>query len=647
MNKVSKTNDNIEICSAIKDLLKEFTDSDYAEILIYDEQRQALVDKIAEIDISMIDTDGILGDVFLKLESNFYNHLASEKRFVQSIDNPHKWRLRGQLLYPMINDNQLLGIVRMSRSIKIGKPYSKREMRLVESLEQFLVKIFKLLKSNKISDYDLDTDEINENIRDAAQETKPIDADAVMMFLSNTVHDIRTPTNNLYGFLQLLEENIHDSRLKGFIENAKESAKFISTLADSILEHSKETHNTNNSKPSEVNGVKFFANVANIFSSDMYSKDIKYTIKIDPFLPKKIKINELKLKRVIVNLIGNAYKFTPNGKGIAFDVSYDRETSTIAISVADEGIGIDPSRQEKIFQAFEQAEEDTSHFFGGTGLGLSISAKYVNEMGGHLELESAIDKGSKFYFSIPIEVTNSAPCLEKFQNVNKVISILTNDADNYSAMAIKQYLHMLGMPLHKISISPTVPDDVTHIICFQHKYSPELPQDAKEKKIEFLLIEEALFSASDLPEIDSSSVVSKYEYWGNKIHDFAYSQKRKKVLIVDDNNINIVLLRTMLETEFLDLYDASNGTRAINELIYASQSGHPYDILFIDKHMHSISGTEVVRQFRAYEKINNLKPIKAVSITGDPRVTDEEREIFDTFIKKPFNSALVRSAVSG
>lgn len=118
-------------------------------------------------------------------------------------------------------------------------------------------------------------------------------------------------------------------------------------------------------------------------------------------------INSLILKRVIINLIGNAYKFTPRNRSIAFRVTFDDLSQKLKFSIKDSGIGIDKSRQEKIFKNFEQANDDTSDKFGGTGLGLSISAKYIQELGGKLSLNSIIDEGSDFYFELPINIVES------------------------------------------------------------------------------------------------------------------------------------------------------------------------------------------------------------------------------------------------
>jgi len=646
MNMVSQTNDTKEIIQIIEKLLMDFTDSDNATLFIFDSDRQALYRKDSDLELSMIEPVGIIGEAFLTKNASFYNHLASDKKYVPYIDNPDSLKLRSQIVFPVIENKELLGIIRTSRSLRHNKPYTKKEIELLDSLHTFIVKIIGILISDMNINTDIDISKINENIEAVEKPKDQVDTDAVMLFLSNTVHDIRTPANSLYGFLELIEERLEDKRLKEFVENAKESAKFINTLTDSILEQTKESHEIQTSLPSVINSVKFFSQIANTFSANMSSKEIDYLIYIDPTVPKEIKIDKLKLKRIIINLIGNAYKFTPKGKCIDFKVKYDKDQEKLKISVTDQGIGIDPSRQKDIFNAFEQAEADTSLFFGGTGLGLSISAKYVNDLYGKLKLKSALEEGSKFYFSIPIEVTNSQPSFEKFRNINKEVVILSDCKRCINPENISNYLVELGMPEERITISDTLPDKTTHLFCFQHKFTQELLSTVKNRNIKLLIIEESLFSFSKDSTLSKYSIISENSYYGDLVHNTVFSANKKRILIADDNKINLMLLKSMLETEYVDTVTISDGLEALHYLKKSHENGEAFDAIFMDKNMPSLSGSEVIQRFREYEKIKGGSPIFAISITGDPNLNAEEKALYDLFVKKPFNTESVREAVN-
>ena len=646
MDLISQADEPKEIAKIIEKLLQDFSHSDYATLFVFDPNQQKLIDKCTDETYDMIDPKGILGEVFLTKTAAIHNHLASEKSYVQTIDNPKKHKFRSQVVFPITENEELLGIVRTSRSIQYKQPYQKIDIELLGSLQVFLAKMIHLLRADKEDIEPIDIPKIHTTITEATQVEKAPASDALMLQLSNIVHDIRTPANSLHGFLELMEEYAEDKRLKGFIEHAKESAKFINTLTDSILEQAKERYQKDSASLTTINSIKFFSQIANIFSADMSAKKIDYLIYIDPFLPKEIELDAIKLKRVLINLLGNAYKFTPKGNRIDFKVKYDAKEGKVRFSVSDQGIGIDPSHQKDIFEAFKQAEEDTSKHYGGTGLGLAISAKYVSEMGGKLKLKSALEVGSKFYFSMPISPKNPNPSYEKFISTQKRITLLTDKRKDANLNNIAAYLLALGMNEENIKVTDNLPPDTTHLYCFQHKLTSEILKEVKEKQIEMLIVEESLFSLTKNKNLSSYDIISENTYYGDLVHSTAFSKNKKKVLIVDDNKINITLLKSILETEFVEISTATDGLEALNLLKEALKNDIPYDAIFIDKHMPSISGSDVLQNYRIFERSRDTKiPLFAVSITGDPHVSEEEKKLYDLMIKKPFKAANMRTAI--
>jgi len=648
MDLVSQTNDLKEISLIIESLLKKFSYSDHTTLFVFNPKEQVLHDKSTDTTCTMIDPVGILGEAFLTKSASLYNHLASEKNYIQHMDNPEGLKLRSQIVFPIVEDEELLGIVRTSRSTQYKQPYTKNDLELLDSLRAFLIKIIHKLRADKKVETPVSISELSETIEVVADTelSELPSTDSNLLHFSSIVHDIRTPANSLYGFLELMEEYTEDKRLKEFIEHAKESAKFINTLTDSILEQVKKEHQGHSTALTEVNSIKFFSQIANIFSADMSAKNIDYLIYIDPLLPKEIKIDTIKLKRVLINLIGNAYKFTPNGSRINFKVKYDANEQKIKCAISDRGIGIDPSRQKEIFRAFEQAEEDTEEHYGGTGLGLSISAKYVSDLGGRLKLKSVLDEGSKFHFSIPVEIMNASPSYEKFINLKKKITLLTDKKKCINSENIIAYLVELGMDKENIVITDTLPLDTTHLYCFQHKLSPKVLQIAKEKNMEILIIEESLFSLSRDKSLSSYNIISENTYYGDLVHSTAFWEKKKKILIADDNKINIALLKSILEAEFVEISTEIDGLQTLNLLKEAHESGAPFDAIFIDKHMPSLSGSDVMQNYRSFENSKDVTiPLFAVSITGDPHMDKQERMLYDLIITKPFKTSNIRAAI--
>lgn len=650
MDKVSHASNNLEINNIIEQLLINFTDSEFATLFLFNPKDRVLFTKRDDdVPFSDIDTKSLLGEAFLTKSPAFYNHIFSEKNYLPAIDNPNNLKIKSQVIVPIVdvdNDN-LLGIVRVSRSIRFSKVYSRHEVELLSSLSPFISKIINILLSKKTSEYtqQIDTAKINEQIRETEQKSN-IEIDSAMLFFANTVHDIRTPANSLYGFLELMEEYTQDKKMRVFIENAKESAKFINTLTDSILEQTKQAHEVQVSKPSSVNSINFFAKTANIFSANMSNKEISYLVHIDHSIPKEIMIDELKIKRIIINLIGNAYKFTPKGKIVDFGVRFDSQKKQIRISVSDQGIGIDESRQKDIFEAFKQAEDNTSEHFGGTGLGLSICAKYVSDLDGELKLESKIGEGSKFYFDIPINITNSEPTYTKIEDLDKKITILSDNKECIDANKIQEYIIELGMPSSNITITDSVDSDTTHLFCFQHKITQEILEIARKKSMVVVFIEENLFALTKDFANEDFTIISENTYYGDTIYDAIFSLKKKRIFIADDNKINIMLLQSMLETEHVDISYSLDGEETLNRLTEGYLNSNPFDIIFLDKHMPKMSGTDVIRKLREFEEINSLKAIYAISITGDANITDEEKKLYNLFVNKPFNKLKVRESIN-
>jgi len=306
MDSISKAEDNYSINNIIKELLIDFTQSEFATFLLYDHKKQILYTQKERnsISISMANPQGLLGNAYLAKQVGLYNHIASEKYYLPEVDNPTNSRIKSQLLMPILDKDNLIGIVRLSRSIRYPNNYTRYDVDLIKSLTPFLIKISLILGGKKEScmNLKLNSSKMNQEISQIENKSEEKSDDDNMLFISNIVHDIRTPANSLYGFLELIETQIEDKRLREYIQNAKESASFINTLTDSLLDKAKDKYVDNESSLEEVNSIKFFSQIANSFSANMFNKEIDYLIYLDPYLPKKIMIDKIKLKRIIINL---------------------------------------------------------------------------------------------------------------------------------------------------------------------------------------------------------------------------------------------------------------------------------------------------------------------------------------------------------
>lgn len=650
LNEVKNSKNLEEKCATVRTLISELTQSDEAIIYTYDkENRQLSSIGMPKIELDMKQPQGCIGKVFLTKKAEIYNYLVSDKDYVASYDNPLGSKLRAKILMPLVEDENLVAIVSVARMTNGNKkPYARVDLEALTAIQSFLLQVARHLCRNHDLPYCVES--ANRALVKMAQKEEGEfikKQEELMLYFSNVVHDIRTPANSLHGFLELLEEKIKDQRLKEFVVNAKESAEFINELVTSILESIKHRYISAAKKEEAIATVRFLADLANTFSANMLNKKLYFFIYISPDIPKEIKIDAMKLKRILINLIGNAYKFTPPKGEVWFNALWDASSKTIRFSIKDTGMGIEKEDQKRLFKAFEQAFNSYEEH-GGTGLGLSICAKYVAEMGGELKLKSKVGKGSEFYFEIPVEVVDADPAFKKFYNLKKKIVILTEYTEAKYPKFLRNYLVDFGMPKEKITISTTLDDDATHVICFEEKVSDEIIEAAQEKRLKLLIVEQrpfSLLSKKGVKVPEGIKITSKDTYNGDALHSTVYSGKRIKVLIVDDNKINIQLLVSILEAEYVDITTAMDGKDALGHLYDAVKSGEPFDIVYLDKHLPGISGTELLEKYRAWESRKGIGHIHAVSITGDTDFGAKEKALFDAFVNKPFHKDEVREVL--
>ncbi|MGK5093370.1 response regulator [Deltaproteobacteria bacterium TL4] len=238
---------------------------------------------------------------------------------------------------------------------------------------------------------------------------------AKSQFLANMSHEIRTPLNAIIGFSQILlmkapKFDLSDKFLR-HLRNIKLSGEHLAKLINDILELSKIEANQLSYLEEDVYLKNVFKEIIRINRIQAKQKDIQFSYDYDPELPAIIRSDAIKLNQILMNLISNAIKFTPEMKSV--HVSAMRQEKWLTFEVKDEGIGIPKDRQEAIFNAFEQVDNSTTRQYGGTGLGLTITKQLIQLMSGEIGLESELGKGSVFYVHLPlIVVKEEGVCVE-------------------------------------------------------------------------------------------------------------------------------------------------------------------------------------------------------------------------------------------
>lgn len=223
-------------------------------------------------------------------------------------------------------------------------------------------------------------------------------------FLANMSHEIRTPLNAVIGFTELLETLVNDKKQISYLDSIKSGGKNLLLLINDILDLSKIEAGKMSFKYEPVNPFSLINEIRQIFSLKITEKNLDFVIDVDEKIPASLILDEVRLRQVIFNLIGNAIKFTDQGF-VKFSVeklesSDDGSQIDLKVTVEDTGIGIPPDQHEVIFDAFQQQSGQNTRKYGGTGLGLSISKRLVEMMGGTIHLTSEVEKGSKFTFTL-------------------------------------------------------------------------------------------------------------------------------------------------------------------------------------------------------------------------------------------------------
>ncbi len=219
-------------------------------------------------------------------------------------------------------------------------------------------------------------------------------------FLANMSHEIRTPMNAIIGFTELLDEQLKETRLKSYVKTIQSASSSLLMLINDILDLSKIEAGKLLINRVPTNLVNLSNEIASVFSMSVRKKGLDLIVKVDENIPKSLLIDEVRVRQILLNLIGNSVKFTKSGhiklEIKAFNIDEHLSKLDLEISVSDTGIGIEKSQLERIFNAFEQTDGQDNKEYGGTGLGLAISKRLASMMDGEIFAESQKNKGTTF-----------------------------------------------------------------------------------------------------------------------------------------------------------------------------------------------------------------------------------------------------------
>ncbi len=525
-----------------------------------------------------------------------------------------------------------------------------------------------------------------EELRVAAEAGSKLKGD----FLANMSHELRTPMNGVLGMNRLLLETNLNAEQRGLAETVHKSGNTLLDLLNDILDFSKIEAGELTLEPLSFNLHKMLEEVTDLLEIKARGKNIELLTQFDPDALHYVIGDSGRIRQIIMNLVGNAIKFTDKGHVlINVDTSdNDGKTLILKVKIQDTGIGIPDDKLDYIFNKFSQAEESTTRKFGGTGLGLAISKKLVEMMEGEIGVKSILGEGSTFWFNISFPIGKEEKLIQKkyvpkHDLTNKRILIVDDyeinqqilgsyvkswNMDYDTALSAEEAFDRMlkasaeNKPYDFALLDYQLPADSGLALAERIKSTDELKNTllimvtsagkiAKESELEekglmgFLVkpvypqqLHDLLMIIWDIKINNKpNKLVTRYT-----LEEVARARKQKsslivheefeelKILVVDDVPVNVILMKQILTKLGCSVDTALNGIEAVNmtETI-------DYNIVFMDCHMPEMDGFEATSVIREKESDSHLH---IIALTADAMQGDKEKCLaggMDDYMNKP------------
>lgn len=470
-------------------------------------------------------------------------------------------------------------------------------------------------------------------------------------FLANMSHEIRTPMNAVIGMAEMALREDLPPAAREYITQIKSSGKTLLTIINDILDFSKVESGKMDIIEEEYEPMSVINDVSSIISTRLDNNDVEFILDLNPNIPRRLVGDNVRIKQIIINMANNAVKFTKKGQvRLSFDYKeLDQESIEFLFSVQDTGIGIKPEDMGKLFQSFQQLDSKRNRNIEGTGLGLAISKQLLQLMHGDITVESTYGKGSVFSLNLPQKVVDNHPSIQLQEN---------EDIQAYGYIQNKYILRQLQEDINRLGLSyinaGSIDWLITHtgkaasyIFIEERTLTQDLLDFAKnnERVTLVVLIEPNVTVNFGLPNVIVAkkplSALFLAAIFNNETHVFEdrdsaddyydFTAPDARILIVDDNAVNLTVAEGLLEPLSMQVDKALSGPEAVEKI-----SAKKYDLILMDHMMPEVDGVEATHIIRRFHKEYENVPIIALTANAVSGVKEMFiKEGMNDFIAKP------------